>query len=66
MKLTKTRLKQIIKEELTRQDKTDVKKIVKDELEKLAVESGIADKFLEGRPAKRIIVVPGRLVNIVG
>ena len=38
----------------------------KDELEKLAVESGIADKFLEGRPAKRIIVVPGRLVNIVG
>ena len=38
----------------------------KDELEKLAVESGIADKFLDGRPAKRIIVVPGRLVNIVG
>ena len=23
-------------------------------------------KFLEGRPAKKVIVVPGRLVNIVG
>ncbi len=42
------------------------KEASKDELEKLAVESGIADKFLEGRQPKRIIVVPGRLVNIVG
>ena len=35
-------------------------------LEALALESGVADKFLDGRPPKRVIVVPGRLVNIVG
>lgn len=35
MKISKTRLKQIIKEELTRKDKADIKKIVQDELGKL-------------------------------
>ena len=35
MKITKERLKQIIKEELTRKDKADIKKIVQDELGKL-------------------------------
>jgi leucyl-tRNA synthetase len=37
----------------------------KEEIEKLAVESPIAQKFLEGKPPKKVIVVPGRLVNIV-
>ena len=47
MKITKTRLKQIIKEELTRQDKTDVKKMVKDELEKLLKKKEMKDQISE-------------------
>ena len=34
-------------------------------IEALAVASEVAQKFMEGKPAKKIIVVPGRLVNIV-
>jgi leucyl-tRNA synthetase len=39
--------------------------------EKAAIEQAAAEhaavlKYLEGRPAKRIIVVPGKLVNVVG
>ncbi|PLK49910.1 leucine--tRNA ligase [Uliginosibacterium sp. TH139] len=34
-------------------------------IEALAVASEAAQKFMEGKPAKKIIVVPGRLVNIV-
>ena len=39
--------------------------------EKTAIEQAAAEhaavlKYLEGRPAKRIIVVPGKLVNVVG
>jgi len=34
-------------------------------LEKLALESDIAAKWLEGRAPSRVIVVPGRLVNLV-
>ncbi|MET7013528.1 leucine--tRNA ligase [Uliginosibacterium flavum] len=34
-------------------------------IEALAVVSEIAQKFMEGKPAKKVIVVPGRLVNIV-
>jgi len=37
----------------------------KEEIEKLAVASPAAQKFLEGKPPKKVIVVPGRLVNIV-
>ncbi len=37
----------------------------KDELERLALASEKARKYLEGREPKRVIVVPGRLVNIV-
>jgi leucyl-tRNA synthetase len=37
----------------------------KDELEKLALASPNAVKFLDGKEPKRVIVVPGRLVNIV-
>ncbi|MDQ7988079.1 MAG: leucine--tRNA ligase [Candidatus Dactylopiibacterium sp.] len=34
-------------------------------IEALAVASEAARRFMEGKPAKKIIVVPGRLVNIV-
>ena len=37
----------------------------KDEIEKLALASEAAVKHMEGRPAKKVVVVPGRLVNIV-
>ena len=37
----------------------------KDELERLALASEKAQKYFEGREPKRVIVVPGRLVNIV-
>ena len=47
MKITKARLKQIIKEELTRQDKTDVKKMVKDELEKLLKKKETKDQIAD-------------------
>ena len=53
MKLTKTRLKQIIKEELTRQDKTDVKKMVKDELGKLLKKKDTKDQM--GEIVKKIM-----------
>ncbi len=34
-------------------------------IEVAAVASDTAQRFMEGRPAKKVIVVPGRLVNIV-
>ncbi len=34
-------------------------------IEAAAVASEAAQKFMEGRPAKKVVVVPGRLVNIV-
>ena len=34
-------------------------------LEKLALASDIAQKWLEGQPPRRVIVVPGKLVNLV-
>jgi leucyl-tRNA synthetase len=34
-------------------------------LERLALESGIAAKWLEGKAPSRVIVVPGKLVNLV-
>ena len=37
----------------------------KETIEAAALASEAALKFLEGRPAKKIIVVPGRLVNVV-
>jgi leucyl-tRNA synthetase len=37
----------------------------KEEIEKLALASPITQKFIEGKPAKKVVVVPGRLVNIV-
>ena len=34
-------------------------------IEALALASESAQKFMEGKPAKKVVVVPGRLVNIV-
>jgi leucyl-tRNA synthetase len=34
-------------------------------LERLALESDIAAKWLEGKAPSRVIVVPGKLVNLV-
>jgi leucyl-tRNA synthetase len=34
-------------------------------LEKLALESEVAAKWLQGKPPSRVIVVPGKLVNLV-
>ena len=34
-------------------------------LEQLALDSEIASRWLEGRPPRRVIVVPGKLVNLV-
>jgi leucyl-tRNA synthetase len=38
----------------------------KAQIEELACQHDAVNRFLEGRPVKRIIVVPGKLVNIVG
>jgi leucyl-tRNA synthetase len=35
------------------------------ELERLALASEVAIKWLEGQPPRRVIVVPGKLVNLV-
>ncbi len=35
-------------------------------IEALAIQHEAVGRFLEGRPAKRVIVVPGKLVNVVG
>ena len=37
----------------------------KDELERLALASDVAERWLEGKPPRRVIVVPGKLVNLV-
>ncbi len=39
--------------------------IGKEEAEALALASAGAQRFMDGKPAKKVIVVPGRLVNIV-
>ncbi|HQN52450.1 MAG TPA: hypothetical protein PK913_15480 [Phenylobacterium sp.] len=37
----------------------------KDAIEAAALASPEAQKHMEGKPAKKVVVVPGRLVNIV-
>ncbi len=37
----------------------------KEQIEAAALASETAQKYMEGRPAKKVVVVPGRLVNIV-
>ena len=34
-------------------------------IETASVASEAARKFMEGKPAKKVVVVPGRLINIV-
>ena len=41
-------------------------KAPKEDIEKLAASQEEVARFLEGRPPKRVIVVPGKLVNVVG
>ena len=36
-----------------------------EQIEQHALESEVAKKYMEGKPAKKVVVVPGRLVNIV-
>jgi len=38
----------------------------KEEIEQIAIGHESVQKHLEGRPPKRVIVVPGKLVNVVG
>src|SRR5690606_34549743 len=38
----------------------------KAQIEAAALQHEAVGRFLEGRPAKRVIVVPGKLVNVVG
>jgi leucyl-tRNA synthetase len=41
-------------------------KAAKEDIERQAVAHAEVIRFLEGRPSKRVIVVPGKLVNVVG
>ena len=41
-------------------------KAAKEDIEQLAAAQEEVARFLEGRPPKRVIVVPGKLVNVVG
>lgn len=41
------------------------KDISKEELEKLALEDSVMQKWLEGKTIRKVIVVPGKLVNVV-
>ncbi len=38
----------------------------RDDIEAAALDSEIVARYLEGRPPRKVIVVPGRLVNVVG
>ena len=49
-----------------RRDEIDVPKdMSKDEIEKLALENAAVQKALDGGSPKKIIVVPGRIINVV-
>ena len=37
----------------------------KDEMEKMALEMEVIQKWLEGRAPKKVIVVPNRMINVV-
>jgi leucyl-tRNA synthetase len=37
----------------------------REQIEMLARASEVAQKYMEGKPARKVVVVPGRLVNIV-
>ena len=40
-------------------------KASKEEIEKIALASAKVQEFMEGKPARKVIVVPGKLVNVV-
>jgi leucyl-tRNA synthetase len=44
---------------------TVAKDASKEAIEQLALANPNVQKFMEGKPAKKIVVVPGRLVNVV-
>jgi leucyl-tRNA synthetase len=44
---------------------TVAKDASKEAIEQLALANPNVQKFMEGKPAKKVVVVPGRLVNIV-
>ncbi|MEN6628898.1 MAG: leucine--tRNA ligase [Sulfuricella sp.] len=44
---------------------TVAKDATKEAIEQLALANPTVQKFMEGKPAKKIVVVPGRLINIV-
>ena len=49
-----------------KRDEIDIPRdMPKDEVEKLALANERIIKFMEGKAPRRVIVVPGRLVNIV-
>ncbi|MEC9466795.1 MAG: leucine--tRNA ligase [Myxococcota bacterium] len=63
---TEDTIKLIIQVNGKKRDELDVAKSAdKGELEKLALAAPNAIKFMDGKEPKRVIVVPGRLVNIV-
>ncbi|SVE41309.1 uncharacterized protein METZ01_LOCUS494163, partial [marine metagenome] len=63
---TEDTIKLIIQVNGKKRDELDVAKSAdKAELEKLALAAPNALKFMDGKDPKRVIVVPGRLVNIV-
>jgi leucyl-tRNA synthetase len=37
----------------------------KEEVEKIALSDAMAEKWLQGKAPKKVIVVPGRIVNVV-
>ncbi len=41
------------------------KDMARDEVEQTALENADVQKFLAGQPVKKLIVVPGRIVNVV-
>lgn len=47
MKITKAQLIQVLKEELSREDKSDIKKMIEDEFEKLMKKKDTKDKMAE-------------------
>jgi leucyl-tRNA synthetase len=39
--------------------------IPKDDIEKLVIASDMVQKWTEGKPPKKVIIVPGKIVNVV-
>ncbi len=48
-----------------RDEMTVSRELTKEELEKLALERPLIQRFMEGKPVRKVIVVLGRIVNVV-